>query len=175
MLNYDGQGRLMSAAGKSIDNYPLSYSYEYDSNGNIISVKRYDDQTNSGTPTLRYTYQLDYAGLKAPSKLTTTLFGSSGQTTSSQQYTYSNENLTRIDYSDNPNQSLFTYGDKANPFYGLITAEPNSNAFSKNLSIDGRYIDSYDANGLLIKRVIPSGSPASTQNDVILTYEYEVF
>lgn len=174
-LSYDSQGRLSSAQGESIDIYPIRYTYSYDNQGNISSVKRYNDRTNSGNYVLGITYDLTYSSSRFPDKVSIQAGLDTGFPSSrSEQYTYMNGNVitTQDNYSTTP--IVYSYTNGANPFYGLIYGEPNVQLYSKNLFFGSSYVDTYDANGLIVKR-FSSGGSSSPQLNYTQTFDYEAY
>ena len=174
-LSYDTQGRLSSGQGESIDLYPIRYSYEYDTQGNLIAVKRYNDRTKSGTYVLGIVYDLIYSSSRFPDKVSVQAGLDTGFPSSrSERYTYSNGNVvtTQDNYSTTP--AVYSYTTAANPFYGLVYGEPTVQLYSKNLQLVTNFVDTYDANGLIVKRFGAGGS-SSPALDYTQTFEYEAY
>lgn len=175
-LTYNQQGQLTSAQGESIDYYPIRYSYEYNAKGNMVSVKRYDDRNNSGNYALSSSYELTYSTTPFPDMVTKSIYDLIGgaRQTNQEQYTYANGNVVSTYQTSIGASTSYTYSDKLNPFYGLIYRVPDASLYSKNVAIDTGLVDTYDANGLLIKR-FRSGGPGASQNDFTETIEYEAY
>lgn len=176
-INYDAQGRIATivhagwSAYKKIWNPSVSYSYEYDVSGNISTVNEYFINVLPTSPSLVKKFQLAYDGTKFPVKVTSDFWDIGGFKLgqSVEQYTYAGGNIVKVEKSGNQSAngtSTFQYDDKPNPYYGLITGEPDIRIFSKNNAVTSDKQYTYDSNGLLTKVVTTT---ATTE------YEYETY
>ncbi|GAB4050410.1 hypothetical protein [Spirosoma litoris] len=171
-FKYDEQGRLVQFVSPLTDTYNQRYDYSSDNSGNITSVKRYEDSANPGTYVLTNTYTLEYGTGKAPIKVTNT---SSANVQQIDLITYNNGNITKIESSYNSTPiTNYTATAAPNPFYGLVTGQPNIQSYSVNVvNVTGvTYINTYDSNGFLIKQVekVPSSNVDNER-----TFEYEAY
>ncbi|MVM32666.1 hypothetical protein GO755_21675 [Spirosoma sp. HMF4905] len=177
IISYDTQGRIQGIlheswyAYRSVWRPIVSYTYEYDMSGNISVIKEYFINVLPTSPSLVKEFQLAYGDTKFPVKVTSDFWDSSGFKLgqSVEQYTYNGGNIVKVEKSENQSANVtttFQYDDKPNPYYGLITGEPDIRMFSMNNAVtsDKQYM--YDSNGLLTKVVTTT---ATTE------YEYEAY
>ncbi|GAB4032668.1 hypothetical protein [Spirosoma gilvum] len=176
VMTYDGQGKILKAemqlpsSNGATQWVPFqNYSYEYDKNGVITQVKRYD-LANPASPVLIDQYLLEYNAAKLPSKVSYTI----GANQWVEQYTYIGGNVVKVDRNDNLSglaTLTFNYDNKSNPFYGLITGPPSYTIFSANNIIAPNQVYTYDSNGLLTKGTLA----VSGFGNYITKFEYEPY
>ncbi|WP_020600048.1 hypothetical protein [Spirosoma panaciterrae] len=176
VMTYDGQGKILKAEMQLLSSNGAAqwvpfqnYTYEYDKNGIITQIKRYD-LANPASPVLIDQHLLEYNVARLPIKQSYTI----GTHQWVEQYTYSGGNVVKVDRNDNLSglsTLVFQYDDKPNPFYGLITGPPSYTIFSANNIITPNQIYTYDSNGLLIKGTLA----VSGFGNYITKFEYEPY
>jgi YD repeat-containing protein len=178
VFSYNAQNRLIKAetAGRS------QVVYEYDGNGRMKSATLYNNA--AGVLTLAATYVFEYGAGVYPTKVTYTSLNNPA-TSSVSTLMYTNENVASVTQSINgsaPTTTLYTYENKLNPYFGLVTDQVNYASYnlsegdfltySKNLRVSP-YISSrrtYDTKGLLIiESFLFTGNTSGSR------YEYETY
>ncbi|GAB3491065.1 hypothetical protein GCM10027341_03590 [Spirosoma knui] len=179
IMQYNAQGQLASAEKQpAAPAYALTrVTYAFDGSGTITSAALYQDENRSGNYTLVETYKLQYGAAATPTSVTIVR----GSDQEIQQYTYEKENIVNSIRSGNKgtnryNVSLngFQYDDKPNPFYKLITGGPDAAVYNKNNEVASNIINTYNAAGLLIKKVVRNVQ-GNAALDVTTTFEYEQY
>lgn len=126
-LSYSNQGRLTGMTETTLPaNRPPSTTgqatFHYDGSNNLSSVNRsLDDPAKpAGNLALSETITFEYGPDKLPTKATSV--ASDGKT-SYYVYTYTNGNVTRLDYTlpdGSTHSETLTYDDKPNPYQGML-------------------------------------------------------
>lgn len=177
MLLYDNQSRLTGMEEKTAGVLTGKATYTYDGNGRIGTVNKSVDDPNqaAGNLALSETFTFTYGSDNLP--ISASSVASNG-TTGQYVYTYTNGNVTKLDYSLSSglsNSATFTFDNSPNPYRGVmifrqglydLTDAINTNNYN---SVPPIYTLEYDSNSFLSKRTI--SGPFGVQT----TYEYEAY